>query len=196
MEIRIRDTGQLVSEREFRAMHPNTSLPKLLTEQVLNNFEADVVFEGPQASNLEWWQYSMRAGVIQINGKWYTKYIAGPEFADTPYATALEQQEQYILQKTIERNQALLSSVVQQTQQRLDDFARTRNYDGILSLCTYVTSTVTKFQIEGQYGVTGRDATWTKLYEILAEVETGVRPLPSGYADIENELPNLEWPDE
>lgn len=88
----------------------------------------------------------------------------------------------------------LQSEIVAATQQRLDDFARTRGYDGILSLCTYATSTVPKFAAEGQYGVEARDATWAKLYEILAEVEAGTRPMPSGYADIEPLLPPLEWP--
>lgn len=86
------------------------------------------------------------------------------------------------------------ASIVSATQQRLDDFARTRNYDGILSLCTYATSAVPKFQAEGQYGVTARDATWATLYQILAEVEAGTRPVPSGYADIEPDLPALAWP--
>ena len=88
----------------------------------------------------------------------------------------------------------LKSEIVAATQQRLDDFARTRGYDGILSACTYATSTVPKFQAEGQYCVNARDATWAKLYQILAEVEAGTRPMPSGYADIEPELPVLEWP--
>ena len=89
---------------------------------------------------------------------------------------------------------ALKQSIIDATQNRLDTFAQTRKYDGILSLCTYATSTVPKFQQEGQYGVNARDATWAKLYEMLAEVEAGQRPVPSGYADIEGELPALVWP--
>lgn len=88
------------------------------------------------------------------------------------------------------------TEVVTATQQRLDRFARTRKYDGILSLCTYATSTVPKFQVEGQYGVEARDATWAKLYQMLAEVEAGTRPMPAGFADVEPELPVLKWPDE
>lgn len=84
--------------------------------------------------------------------------------------------------------------VVAATQQRLDAFAKTRNYDGILSACTYASSTVPKFQAEGQYCVEARDATWAKLYAMLAEVEAGTRPMPTGYADIEGELPPLAWP--
>lgn len=88
----------------------------------------------------------------------------------------------------------LTESIVQQTQQRLDNFAKTRNYDSILSLATYATSTNQKFQAEGQYGVTARDATWARLYEIMTEVEAGTRPMPNSFEDIEPELPTLEWP--
>lgn len=79
-------------------------------------------------------------------------------------------------------------------QTRLDDFARTRNYDGILSAATYATSTVPKFQAEGQYAVTARDATWAAAYQILAEVQAGTRPMPSQPSDIFPELPVLAWP--
>lgn len=48
--------------------------------------------------------------------------------------------------------------------------------------------------VEHKYGVEARDATWAKLYEVMADVEAGTRPMPAGYADIEPELPVLEWP--
>ena len=90
--------------------------------------------------------------------------------------------------------QEIQEEIVRNTQKRLDDFAKTRNYDSILSACTYATSTVLKFSTEGQYCVEARDATWSKLYEILAEVQAETRPMPSGYSDIESELPVLQWP--
>lgn len=89
---------------------------------------------------------------------------------------------------------ALQDSIVTQTQQRLDDFACTRNYDGILSACTYATSAVPKFAAEGQYAVQARDATWAALYQLMADVQAGTQPVPTGFADIEPELPVLEWP--
>ncbi len=85
-------------------------------------------------------------------------------------------------------------SVVAATQQRLDAFAQTRAYDGILSACTYAASAVPKFASEGQCCVDARDATWEALYTLMAEVESGQRPMPSGYADIEPLLPSLAWP--
>lgn len=79
-------------------------------------------------------------------------------------------------------------------QKHLDVFAQTRNYDNILSAATYATSTVLKFQAEGQYAVEARDATWAKGYEILDAVLAGQRPMPS-LAEVLAELPPLAWPE-
>lgn len=73
MEIRIRDTGALVTEQEFRAMHPNTSFPAQLSAQLLDDMGADVVFEGPQAQTTRY-QTAYRDGIEQISGKWFTKW--------------------------------------------------------------------------------------------------------------------------
>ena len=73
MEIRIRESGAVVTESEFRAMYPDTSFPQVLAEDLLDNFGADPVFNGPQAQPSRY-QTAYRNGVEQINGKWYTKY--------------------------------------------------------------------------------------------------------------------------
>ena len=73
MQVRIRTTGQVMYESEFRALHPNTSMPQQLSEELLNDFGADVVFEGPQASPTRY-QVSFADGVEQTGGKWYTKW--------------------------------------------------------------------------------------------------------------------------
>lgn len=88
----------------------------------------------------------------------------------------------------------IVESISRMAQKRLDDFAKTRGYDGILSACTYATDTDHKFNTEGQYCVAARGSTWRKLHEIMNEVEQGIRPMPSGYPDIEPELPELAWP--
>lgn len=78
-------------------------------------------------------------------------------------------------------------------QQHLDTFARTRNYDNILSAATYATCQVPKFKAEGQYAVVARDATWAKCYEVLVAVEAGSRPMPT-LDELLAELPVLAWP--
>jgi len=94
-------------ESEFRSMFPNTSMPSPLTESLINDFGGDVVFEGPQASGGTVYQYSQAAGVEQINGKWYTKYILGPVFIDQVVdgvtTTAAEQENAYKAQKDAEQ---------------------------------------------------------------------------------------------
>lgn len=85
--------------------------------------------------------------------------------------------------------------IVEAVQNSLDTFAKTRGYDNILSACTYATDIDATFSAEGQYCVGSRGATWRKLYEILDEVNAGIRPEPTCYADIEPELPALNWPD-
>jgi hypothetical protein len=89
---------------------------------------------------------------------------------------------------------AIINDVKINTQNRLDSFAQTRDYDNVLSACTYATSPVTKFQIEGQYCVDMRSETWNVLYQILSDVQNNVRPMPESYSDIEPELPALTWP--
>ena len=88
----------------------------------------------------------------------------------------------------------LQASIVQATQERLDDFAKTRNYDGILSACTYATSGVPRFASEGQYAVNARDETWATLYQIMGDVEAGKRAMPGDFGDVEGDLPDLTWP--
>lgn len=102
MEIRVRDTGAVMYEDEFRRLHFGLGLPKVLTEEVLNDWGADVVFEGPQATGGTVYQYSQRSGVEQIEGKWYTKYILGPVFTDGE-TTAAEQEAAYKVMKDAEQ---------------------------------------------------------------------------------------------
>jgi len=81
MQIRIRETSAVMYEGEFRALHPNTSMPQQLSEELLNDFGADVVLEGPQASPTRY-QTAFADGVEQLDGKWYTKYSVAEMDAD------------------------------------------------------------------------------------------------------------------
>lgn len=87
----------------------------------------------------------------------------------------------------------IIANMTAAVQQHLDVKARERNYDGILSLCTYAASPNSKFAAEGQAGVEWRDAVWAKCYEILADVQAGTRPAPTAEQLIA-ELPGFTWP--
>lgn len=73
MQIRLKSNGQVMYESEFRALFPNTSMPRQLSEALINDLGGDVVFEGPQAQPTRY-QFSYLNGVEQINGKWFTKW--------------------------------------------------------------------------------------------------------------------------
>lgn len=79
-------------------------------------------------------------------------------------------------------------------QMHLDTKARERNYDGILSACTYATSSIPKFAAEGQACATWRDAVWASCYQIMAEVEAGQRQPPT-IPELLDTLPTLIWPE-
>jgi hypothetical protein len=111
MQIRIRETGAVVFDSEFRvyAQTQGAVFGKLLTEEFINQYGGDLVFEGPQATGGTVYQYSMRSGVREIEGKWYTNYILGPVFTDilatevAPAQTASEQETSYRAMKDAER---------------------------------------------------------------------------------------------
>ena len=108
--------------------------------------------------------------------------------------TATARTPEEIAQRAANAAASFQASSVQQTQTRLDTFARTRGYDGILSACTYASSSVPKFAAEGLYAVNARDMTWAALYTLMASVQAGTAPMPTGFADVEPLLPVLGWP--
>lgn len=78
MEIRIQETGQVVTEHEFRAYvkakgleeGKDIALPASLTVEIINDFGGDVVMEAP-APTVTDTQVSYRAGAVQDTlGNW------------------------------------------------------------------------------------------------------------------------------
>ena len=115
MQIRT-SSGEVVSEQGFRALFPNTSMPQQLSEALINDFGGSVIFEGPQATGGTVYQYSQAAGIEQIGGKWFTKYILGPVFTDRiatedkPAQTAAEQEAFYKAVKDAEQSKSVRAS--------------------------------------------------------------------------------------
>jgi hypothetical protein len=164
---------------QLRKDNPNTSFPKNPTDELLAEWGVFAVTPANQPAFNPASHKAVEGDPVKQNGQWVQVWQVVPLTAD----------------EIADRLKALQADVISQTQNRLDEFAQTRGYDGILSACTYADDPVQKFAAEGQYCVAARGATWSKLYEILGEVESGSRPVPSSYADIENELPELAWPE-
>lgn len=91
-----------------------------------------------------------------------------------------------------EKQTAIQAELTDAVQRRLDEFAQTRGYDGIMSAATYATSAIERFRREGERAVTLRDNTWAACYAILADVLAGERPVPT-LEELVAELPALTW---
>lgn len=97
MEVRVRSTGAVMLEDELRRWLHETGGPsyETLTPEVMNAIGVDPVFEGAQATGGTVYQYSMRQGVEQMGGNWYSKYVLGPTFTDNETGTAAQQEAAY-----------------------------------------------------------------------------------------------------
>jgi hypothetical protein len=103
MEIRIRETGQVVMDVEFRAMHPDTGFPQVLTADILDSFGADPIFEGPQAQPTRY-QTAYRDGVVcDDKGRWFTKYSV----ADMDHGAKAALDAQQAASQRAERNRRI-----------------------------------------------------------------------------------------
>jgi hypothetical protein len=111
MQIRIRETGVVQYESEFRTYIQTNDGPTwgTTTTEVLEALGADIVFEGPQATGGTVYQYSQASGVEQLDGQWYTKYVLGPVFTDGE-TTAAEQETAYKAQKDAEQAASVRTS--------------------------------------------------------------------------------------
>lgn len=169
------------SIQSLRKDNQDVSFPREIPDHILAEFDVYPVISVEQPTVDSATQVVERNGFVYNEDmqQWETAWAVRNKSPDE-LATALARLQQQI---------------VAATQQRLDDFAKTRNYDGILSACTYASSAVQKFATEGTAAIQLRDATWSTLYQILAEVQAGTRPVPSGFADIEGDLPVLSWPE-
>jgi hypothetical protein len=76
--IRDRATGNVYTQQEWLALYPDVSFPLPLTIEIINEFGADAVLNGPQAVPTDIYHYSQYNGVVEQDGIWYTSYILGP----------------------------------------------------------------------------------------------------------------------
>ena len=107
MEIRIRETGQVMFEGEFRSYIKANGGPTWdqTTPEILQALNADVVLEGPQAQPTRY-QTAFRDGVEQIDGQWFTKWSVA-DMDDEAKAAADARQAESVRQS---RNQKLADS--------------------------------------------------------------------------------------
>jgi hypothetical protein len=70
---RIRATGEVVSQGEFRSRNKNTSFPSQWSVELVEELGLDPVFETP-APTVTRYQTAYKDGVEQVAGKWVWKW--------------------------------------------------------------------------------------------------------------------------
>lgn len=125
----------------------------------------------------------------QIASKWCNTNNATIVEHDTYFEVVAIEEETL----TEEEQQALIHAQLTATAQAwMDKTAQTRNYDSILTACSYAGSTDKTFNAEGTACKAWRDSVWRACYAIEAEVLAGTREIPTE-EELIAELPVLEW---
>lgn len=87
---------------------------------------------------------------------------------------------------------ALFKSLEYVTQKHLDEFAKQKGYDNIISVCTYATSSNIARALEGQKAVDNRDLVWDHYFSKLELYTQPNAVLPTVEEYIAT-LPVLSW---
>jgi hypothetical protein len=83
-EYRLKSDGSVKTKSEVVALFPNTSIPKIWTDQVCEDLGIDVVFETPKPTSSEAYKHYVRNGVEQNdNDQWVQAWVEQDMFADT-----------------------------------------------------------------------------------------------------------------
>lgn len=166
-----------IDEYQIKSMYPNVSFP--------TNFTGDDVYrpvkpkEFPSYDVLR--EYVVEDVPVLINGE-YEQNWKIVKLDDAQIETNIKfKKEQVISELTIT------------IQYKLDNFAREKGYDNILSASTYVNSTNERFKEEAKRAIEIRDSTWEKFYSILDEAEREDTILTLSIASVESKLPELSW---
>ena len=171
-----------LTEKDIIIENPNVSFPSIIGKDTFADLDYYPVVESIKPLYIADTQRIDEVMPICINNVWVQQWLI----------TDLSEEEVTANQDI--KIQRLKSDVILETQKHLDSFANTRNYDSILSACTYATSSMPKFAAEGQYAVSARNNTWIAIYNLMAEVQAGTKPMPTGFVDVEPLLPELVWP--
>lgn len=142
-------THEVMDELSFRALFPNVSFPAILTDELVSEYGYGIVQERGVPTSENGFELVFEDGQMY---KVWNKAEFDPQ--------------------SFERFSSMIVS------QLMDSVAREYGYDSILTACTYATSTVPKFQVEGQAFVQYRDAVWVAYYDALGTVDltTGLDP--------------------
>ena len=82
-EYRHKTTGEVKTQGQWRAANPNTSFPRIWSQEALDFLNLEAVLRSPAATTTQY-QNSVRDGVVRdANNNWVENYVARDMYADT-----------------------------------------------------------------------------------------------------------------
>lgn len=115
-----------------------------------------------------------------------------------PYTNIDSERQEILAQFSIHRmsDDDIRSSVYAIAQMQLDAFARSNEYDSIVSACSYVSSTVEKFRREAECCVSLRDQVWLAAFDVCSKICGDEILLPHTVEQVVALLrQDVEWPE-
>lgn len=91
-----------------------------------------------------------------------------------------------------QRKASIKATLLKAVDNYMDKTVQERGYDNIAKCVTYEGDEDPIFNAEGTAAKKWRSRVYRKLYNVLAEVESGVRPIPTE-KELIAELPVIEW---
>lgn len=86
-----------------------------------------------------------------------------------------------------------VNDFVSAIKQKFDTVAQEKQFDGQISIATYVTSLNPQWKAESDAFIAWRDAVWEYAYKEFSKFQSGELTMPS-IADFLAELPVIQWP--
>lgn len=160
---------------DLRSDFPNTSFPSDLTGADLSDFGVFSVSK-VDAPIANYKQVVYEGALAKVDEQWTQVWIVR-DASSAEEAQALNQ---------------IQSEYEAEIQKHLDFTAQSRGYDNMISACSYASGTHPKFSVEGQDCLAWRCAVWEAAYQIMTDVRSGARPLPT-VQQVIAELPPMAW---
>lgn len=132
---------------------------------------------------------------IPLTPNWTVLEVVEPDYDRELFDLVLDPVQQFdrvaysLVAKPLEQQQNVIKKrLTNAVQAHLDSKAQLLGYDNIFTACTYANSINPKFQAEAITFIAWRDNVWTYCYQVLDDVQNGVRDIPTAEQLI-NELP-------
>ena len=167
------------SEREIRAMFPNTSLPKVWTKEILDGIGAVPIFETPkptvgelEVAVLDGWEVDVKGNTVQ---KWTVRDMFSDYTNEEGVVVTKAEQEAEYLDKKM---QYLAKAMEQGIESHINEIVKAKGYNSQDSIAKYLVSG-NPFYTECTAISLWIGSVWVYSHQVQADVMDGIRTMPT-----------------